>query len=64
MQFRAKHVCALLGFFFGWLIVHYNFFIAVFLAVTAALGWFVGKVLDGETDISEYIRRRNQEYPE
>ena len=23
-----------------------------------------GRVLDGETDITEYIRRRDQEYPE
>ncbi len=62
MQIKAKHVGAVLGFGFGWLIVHYNIFIAVFLAVTAIGGWYLGRVLDGETDIVEYLaRRRNQD---
>ncbi len=59
MEMRSKHVGALLGLGFGLLVVHYNFFIAVFIAVMVGLGWFIGRVLDGETDISDYIRRRN-----
>ena len=61
MDIRSKHVGALLGFGFGWLIVHYNVFIAVFLAVMAAAGWFVGRILDGEADLSDYVSRRRGE---
>ncbi len=64
MEIRSKHVGALLGLAFGWLIVQYNIYIAVFLAVMAGLGWFIGRVLDGEADLSEYIpRRRDPDEP-
>jgi hypothetical protein len=60
MQIRSKHIAAVLGFGFGWLIVHYGIYIAVFLAVMAGAGWFLGRILDGEADLSDYIgRRRN-----
>ena len=58
MEIRSKHVGALLGFVFGWLIVKYGVFIAVFLAVMAAAGWFVGRLVDGEADLQDYIGRR------
>jgi apolipoprotein N-acyltransferase len=55
---RAKHAGALLGLAFGWLVVQYNIYIAVFLAVCAGVGWVVGRVVDGETDVVELLRRR------
>ncbi len=61
MQFRFKHVGALAGLLFGWLIIQYNFFQAVFVFVVAGIGWAAGKVFDGETDITRYIRRPEEE---
>jgi uncharacterized membrane protein len=58
MRPSTKHVGALLGFGFGWLIVQYGFVAAVFVLAMALAGWAVGRVLDGELDISQYIRPR------
>jgi uncharacterized membrane protein len=58
---RAKYVGLLAGLFFGWIVIHYGFFKAVFVAVLAAAGWYLGRVLDGELDISGYVRRPDHE---
>ena len=61
MRMSSKHVGALLGLGFGWLVVQYGFFKAVFVAVVALLGWFLGRIVDGELDVTQYIRRRDAE---
>lgn len=58
MPITSKHVGALLGFGFGWLIVQYGIVSAVFVGALALGGWAVGRVLDGEIDVSAYIRPR------
>lgn len=59
MQLTSKHLGALLGFGFGWLVVQYGFVAAVFVLAMAAAGWVVGRILDGELDVSQYIRRQD-----
>lgn len=61
MQIRSKHVGALLGLAFGWLILRYGFVAAIFLLAMAVGGWFLGRVLDGETEIGDLLRRRRPE---
>jgi uncharacterized membrane protein len=56
MAFTSKHLGTLVGFGFGWLVVQYGFVRAVFVIAMAAAGWAVGRVLDGELDISRFIR--------
>ena len=58
---RFKHIGALLGLAFAWFVVQYGFFQAVFVAVAVGLGWFLGRILDGEVDVAEYVRRRDVE---
>ena len=53
----AKAWGALFGFGFGWAILQYGFFRAVFLAVCVGVGWFVGRVLDGEVSLLEILDR-------
>lgn len=60
MTFPSKYVGAIAGLIFGWMVVQYGFK-AFFIIVVGLLGWLVGKVLDGEADISQYIRRRDEE---
>jgi hypothetical protein len=57
MQITSKHVGVLLGFGFGWLVVQYSFVQAIFVLAMAIAGWVVGRVLDGEIDVTQYIRR-------
>lgn len=64
MRLSPRHYCSFLGLAFGFLILHYGFVQAVFLAAMAAAGWFVGRVLEGEIDLSEFARRREREEPE
>jgi hypothetical protein len=59
MQLRTKHIGALVGFAFGWLIIQYGIVNAVFMLALAAAGWFVGRILDGEAQLSDYIRQRD-----
>ena len=59
MPLRTKHVGALLGLGFGWVVIHYGWLQAIFVAVATGLGWTLGRILDGELDISGYIRRPN-----
>lgn len=61
MRLRAKHLGALAGLLFAWFIVQYGFFQAVFVAAAAAAGWWLGKLLDGETPLLEYLQRRRDE---
>lgn len=61
MRLTSKHVGALLGLGFGWLIVQYGFFKAVFVAVLALLGWLLGRIVDGELDLTQFIRQRDVE---
>jgi len=58
MPISSKQLGALLGFGFGWLVVQYGFVSAVFVGAMALGGWAVGRVLDGEIDLSAYIRPR------
>ena len=58
-SFSSKHLGVLVGFGFGWLIVQYGFFKAFFVIVLAGAGWAVGRVLDGEIDLSRYLPRRD-----
>lgn len=55
----AKTIGALLGLLFGLLVVQYGFFKAVFVVVVMGIGWFVGRVLDGETNLGDLIRPRD-----
>jgi len=57
MRFTSKHIGLLLGFGFGWIVVQFGIVKAVFVLAMAAVGWIVGRVLDGEIDVSQYIRR-------
>lgn len=59
MPLNSKHIGALLGFGFGWLVVQYGFIAAVFVIAMAAAGWTVGRVLEGEIDVSAYLPRRD-----
>ena len=58
MKLSSKHIGILLGFGFGWLVLQHGFPKAVFVLAMAAVGWVIGRVLDGEIDVSQYIRRR------
>lgn len=63
MQLRTKHIGAIVGFAFGWLVIQYGFVAAVFMLAMAGVGWFVGRILDGEAQLSDYIRPRDgQDY--
>ncbi|MGV3719433.1 MAG: DUF2273 domain-containing protein [Actinomycetota bacterium] len=57
MKLTSKHIGILLGFGFGWIVVQHGFVKAVFVLAMAAIGWVIGRVLDGEIDVSQYIRR-------
>jgi len=61
MRFRSKHVGALAGLAVGWLIVQYGLVAAVFIGAVGVVGWIAGRVLDGEIDVTQYIRRREDE---
>jgi uncharacterized membrane protein len=61
MQVRSKHVGALVGLGVGWLIVQYGLIAAVFVLALAAAGWAVGRVLDGEIDVSRYVHRSDSQ---
>ncbi len=58
MQVTAKHLGALYGLGLGWLIIQYGIVKAGFVVGVTVLGWMVGRILDGEVDVSSYIRRR------
>ncbi len=58
-QLPAKTIGALLGLLFGLLVVQFGFFKAVFVGVVMGIGWFVGRVLDGETNFGDLIRPRD-----
>ena len=60
MQVSSKHVGALIGLAFGWALVEKGFVVAVFVVAMALAGWAVGRVLDGELDVSQYLRRRDE----
>ena len=59
-QLRMQHVGALVGLIFGLAVIHYGFIRGVFLLALAVAGWFIGRVLDGELDVSDYLRRRDE----
>ena len=56
-----KYAGALAGLVFGYLILRFGFVAAVFVLALAAVGWIVGRVLDGEIDVTSYIRRNDLE---
>jgi uncharacterized membrane protein len=62
MKVRGKHVGALGGLLFGWAILQYGFYQAVFLVALALLGWWAGKLLDGEAPLLDYLQRRRDEH--
>jgi uncharacterized membrane protein len=61
MQLQAKHVGALAGLLFGYLFVRFGFIQAVFVLTIGAVGWIIGRVLDGEVDVTSYLRRNDIE---
>ena len=61
MPMQAKYAGALAGLVFGYLILRFGFKGAVFVLAIGAVGWIVGRVLDGEIDITSYIRRNDLE---
>ena len=61
MQLRSKHVGALVGFLFAWLIIQYDLFRAVFILALAVVGWFVGRILDGEIHLPLSVGRRDDD---
>lgn len=61
MPMQAKYACALAGLVFGYLILRFGFVAAVFVLAMGAVGWVVGRVLDGEIDVTSYIRRNDLE---
>ncbi|HEU4753802.1 MAG TPA: DUF2273 domain-containing protein [Armatimonadota bacterium] len=54
---RAKYVGLFVGLFAGWLIVQYGLFKAAFVGLAALVGWTIGRILEGELDISHHFRR-------
>ena len=56
-----KYAGALAGLVFGYLILRFGFIKAVFVLALAAVGWVIGRVLDGEIDVTSYIRRNDLE---
>jgi hypothetical protein len=61
MQIKTRHLGAVMGFAFGWLIIEKGLPLAVFVGVVAAVGWVIGRVLDGEIDLQDFVRRRDGE---
>lgn len=57
---RASHLGLIVGLAFGFAVIHYGFVPGVFLAATAVVGWLVGRVLDGDIDVSRYVRPRDR----
>ena len=56
MQFRAKHIGALIGLAFGLAVIHYGWK-AFFLLAIIAIGWVLGRIFDGEVDLPGHVRR-------
>lgn len=61
IEMRSKHVGALVGLGVGWIIVEHGLVAGVFVGVAAALGWAFGRVIDGELDLMDILRRRERE---
>ncbi|MFN3653639.1 MAG: DUF2273 domain-containing protein [Armatimonadota bacterium] len=64
MYLSSKHICALAAFGLAWFFVEYGFFKTVFVLAMIVAGWFIGRVLDGELDISDYVRVHRRDDPE
>jgi len=56
-----KYAGALAGLVFGYLILRFGFIAAVFVLALGLVGWVIGRVLDGEIDVTSYIRRNDLE---
>jgi uncharacterized membrane protein len=54
---RPKVLGAAGGALFGWLIVQYGLFAAAFIVLLGVVGWLAGRVIEGELDLSAYMRR-------
>jgi len=57
MRLQTKHICGLVALGFALLVIQYGFMKALLAAVITFAGWTVGRILDGEIDITRYIRR-------
>jgi uncharacterized membrane protein len=57
MHFSRKHFGAVAGALFGWLIIQYGLFKAVFVLAALVAGWYVGRVLDGEVELGDLVQR-------
>jgi len=53
----GKITGVLLGLVFGWLAIKYGIFKAMFVAVCAVAGYFIGKRLDEKLDFREMLAR-------
>jgi hypothetical protein len=58
MQFRSKHIGALIGLAFGLAVIHYGWK-AFFLLAVIALGWVLGRIFDGEMDLPGHVRKNS-----
>jgi uncharacterized membrane protein len=54
---RPKVLGAAGGLLLGWLIVQYGLFAAAFVVLLGVIGWLAGRVIEGELDLSAYMRR-------
>lgn len=60
-RYPLRYVGVAVGLIAGLLVIHYGIFKTAFLLLAAGLGWFAGKILDGEQDIWEFRRRRDED---
>lgn len=65
VRITSKHVGALLGLGIGWIIVRHGLVEAVFVLVVVAIGWIVGRIVDGELEVQDLLPRRREpdDYP-
>jgi hypothetical protein len=56
MQYRAKHIGALIGLAFGLAVIHYGWK-AFFLLAVIGVGWVLGRIFDGEMDLPGHVRK-------
>src|SRR5207248_3269783 len=53
IRMNGKIMGTLVGLIFGFVVLHYGLLAAVFLAVCAWAGWWVGRIADGDVSLAE-----------
>jgi uncharacterized membrane protein len=61
MQVRTKYIGILVGLGIGWIIVQHGLIKGIFVLAVALVGWTIGRIMDGEIDVIEFLRRRSGE---